>query len=125
MAETCVFAGFTQMSALRPELQKMHGKQQVFASYSQWTPLCVCTRLWTCLWSPLLAPTCLGEAENLGFSPAPLAPSPSAMMASPPNQCVRPKPQHGSREKAPAGTPVTGFLRAVPGQRAAFGFGGA
>lgn len=46
VAETCVFAGFTQMSEPSPELQKMHSKQQVFASYSQWTPLCVCTRLW-------------------------------------------------------------------------------
>lgn len=37
-----------------------------------------------CMWSPLLAPTCLGEAGNLGLSLAPLAPSPSAMLASHP-----------------------------------------
>lgn len=48
VAETCVFAGFTPILDLRPELQKTHSKQQVFASYSQWTPLCVCTCLWVC-----------------------------------------------------------------------------
>ena len=48
VAETCVFAGFTQILDLRPELQKMHSKQQVFASYSQWTLLWVCTCLWVC-----------------------------------------------------------------------------
>ena len=49
MADTCVFAGYTQMLDLRPELQKMHSKQQVFATYSQWTLLCVCTCLWICM----------------------------------------------------------------------------
>lgn len=31
VAETCVFAGFTPILDLRPELQKTHSKQQVFA----------------------------------------------------------------------------------------------